>query len=92
MTPEALALYGYDLQKRWESFAQGGVELHLTEGDHLGQLENPFVKSVAAMLEKSVAQAGEPKQGQPFRPLQGVGLHAQSYPRAKGSVSLAGGS
>jgi thioesterase domain-containing protein/acyl carrier protein len=89
LTSEAFALYGYDLYEQWLAFGRGGIELHSSDGEHLRQLEDPFVKTLAAKLRKCIAEADTPKQGSPPCASDGLGRHAPSLHRGKEPGALA---
>lgn len=63
LTSEALAIYGNDLYERWLAYGTGGIELHSSDGEHLRQLEDPFVKPLAEKLKTIML-----RRNNPFRP------------------------
>lgn len=89
LTSEAYALYGTDLNERWLAFGPGGIEFHSSDGEHLKQLEDPFVRSLAEKLEKCIAQTVDPKRPSAIRSADRPGQHPPSQPRGKGPGALA---
>jgi thioesterase domain-containing protein len=48
-----------DREQGWGALAQGGVEIHDVEGDHLTMLAEPLVKAVAAQLSECLRRGYE---------------------------------
>jgi thioesterase domain-containing protein len=88
-TSEAFALYGNDQYERWSAFGAGGTELHRTDGEHLRQLENPFVKTLAETLAKCMAHSGDPNPGSLVGAPHGLDHPSRSQRRGDGPGSLA---
>ena len=63
LTHEVLALYGNDLNKRWQRFGMGENELYFTGDDHFGQLDAPNIQSLVEKLEKCLARQRNLHQG-----------------------------
>jgi thioesterase domain-containing protein len=42
---------------RWRELAQGGLTVHVSEGDHMSMLAEPLVRNLAAVLGTIGAEA-----------------------------------
>ena len=52
----------------WGSTAAGGVEVHVTPGDHMTILQAPHVETLARILAECIERAGQPASSSPAAP------------------------